>query len=114
MYGFEPGFAFVFCSSFADPHHTAVLRHGAVFVKNQLDHLSAPKIQTSAHAETFLRGFHHQAGRAFLQAGQIDDHAGGTPGGEALRAAFGNRMIGHARVHIPSTHGLPFLPGKRL
>jgi len=37
---------------FADPDHLAAL--GAVFIENELDHLAAPNIETSAQPETFF------------------------------------------------------------
>jgi hypothetical protein len=95
--GFQSDFSFLLGASFADPDYAAA--HGAerVFIEDNIDHLAAPKVGSSAQPEAFFRGIEDKAGEPLLVAVQIDDQAGAPLRHHPLRAAaFGERKAGHS------------------
>jgi hypothetical protein len=94
---FQAGFSFLLGTGFANPDYGAALGDGRVFVEDKLDHLAAPKVQTSAQAKTFFRVIEDEAGESLLLALQIDDQAGAPFRHHPLRAsALGDRKAGHS------------------
>jgi hypothetical protein len=55
LLGFQTDFAFLLGTSFADADHAAALEHGRVFIEDKLDHLAAPRVETSAAGNLLSR-----------------------------------------------------------
>jgi hypothetical protein len=97
LHCFKADFSFPLGAWFADPDHPTALGAGHVFIEDKLDHLAAPKIETSTQPETFSRRINDEAGESLRLAVQIDDQAGAPLRRHARRAAaLGAWQAGHS------------------
>lgn len=96
---FHADFSLLLGAGSADPDHGAAPEVGRVVFEDNFDQLAAPKVETSAQPETFLRGIEDQTGEPLRLAVWIDDQAGALLRHRALRAtAFAEREGTHSFI----------------
>ena len=69
----QADFTFLLGASFSDPNDAAALEVGRVVIENNLNHLAAFELDSSAQPETLLRGIEYQAGEPYRLEARIDD-----------------------------------------
>jgi hypothetical protein len=90
-------FSLLLGANFADPDHPGAHRNERLMFEDNLDHLTARKIEISPQPEAFTGQIEDEAWDSIRVAVQIYDYTGRNLQGLTLRAAaFGDRKCGHS------------------